>query len=306
MDLSVVIVSYNTRELLRQCLASVISTVSFPCRYEVLVVDNASDDGSATMVREAFPAATLLVNPENRGFAAASNQGLVRSTGRHVILLNPDTVVSEGAIGRMLQFLNEVHGVGVVGPKLVFPDGAFQHSAFAFPTLSMIFLDFFPLNHRLVNSRLNGRYPRSLYERGEPFPIDHPLGAGLMVRRETIEDVGLLDEGFFMYCEEIDWCMRIKRAGWSIYCLPLAEIVHYVGQSTGQFREEMFVELHRSRYRLYRKHYAVGFQRLARWLVLLGVGWLSWEARWAARRHRIDRVALQTRLRAYRQVRSLP
>jgi N-acetylglucosaminyl-diphospho-decaprenol L-rhamnosyltransferase len=306
MDLSIVIVSYNTRELLRGCLASVISTlISSQLNYEVLVVENASTDGSVTMVQDAFPQARLLINRENRGFAAANNQAIGQARGRHVILLNPDTVVREGALERMVGFLDEHAQVGVVGPKLIYPDGSFQHSAFTFPTLPMIFLDFFPLNHRLINSRLNGRYPRALYEVRQPFPIDHPLGAGLMVPRKVIEEVGLLDEGFFMYCEEIDWCMRIKRAGWKIYCFPEAEIVHYIAQSTAQFRDEMFVELHRSRYRLYEKHYAPWFRRMARWLVLLGLTYHSLRARWAAWRGRLDQDALQSRLGAYRQVRPL-
>ena len=305
MDLSVTIVSYNTRELLRGCLTSVISTLSSRLNHEVLVVDNASTDGSAAMVQDDFPQVRLLINKENRGFAAASNQAIGQSGGRHIVLLNPDTVVAEGALDGMVKFLDEHAQVGVVGPKLLHPDGNLQHSAFAFPTLPMIFLDFSPLNHRLIDSRLNGRYPRALYEAGEPFPVDHPLGAGLMVRRKVIEEVGLLDEGFFMYCEEIDWCMRIKKAGWRIYCFPQAEIVHYVGQSTAQFQEEMFVELHRSRYRLYEKHYDRWFRRVARWLVLLGLTYRGLQARWATWRGHLDQDALQDRLGAYRRVRLL-
>jgi len=305
MDLSVIIVSYNTRDLLRACLTSVVSTLSSGLDHEVLVVDNASADGSAAMARDAFPQVRLLINKKNRGVAAAGNQALGQSGGRHAILLNPDTVVRRGAFVKMVKFLDENPQVGVVGPKLVYPDGGFQHSAFTFPTLPMIFLDYFPLSHRLINSRLNGRYSRVLYEEGEPFPIDHPLGAGLMVRRRVMGEVGLLDEGFFMYCEEIDWCIRIKKADWQIYCHPQAEITHYVGQSTTQFGDEMFVELHKSRYRVYRKHYSWRFRRMARWLVRLGLTYRSLQARWAARRGRLDQDALQNRLGAYRQVRLL-
>ncbi|NIN70232.1 MAG: glycosyltransferase [Anaerolineae bacterium] len=305
MNLSVVIVSYNTRDLLDACLASVTSTMGSASNYEVIVVDNASLDGSAAMVKETFRQANLIVNQENRGFAAANNQAIERSSGRHVILLNPDTVVREGALNAMVKFLEDNPEVGVVGPKLVFPDGSFQHSAFSFPTLLMIFIDFFPLNHRVLNSRLNGRYPRSLYDAGDPFPIDHPLGAGLMVRREVLEEVGLLDERFFMYCEEIDWCMRIKRAGWEIFCLPEAEIVHHVGQSTKQFHSDMFVELHKSRCRLYAKHYSRSFQRMAHLLVALGVAYRSMRDRWAFWRGSVEQDALNERLDAYHRIRSL-
>ena len=164
MDLSVIIVSYNTRELLRGCLTSVISALGSRLNHEVLVVDNASADGSAAMVQDAFPQVRLLTNEENLGFAAASNQAIERSRGRHTVLLNPDTVAREGALDGMVKFLDEHARIGVVGPRLLHPDGSLQHSAFAFPTLPMIFLDFFPLNHRLMNSRVNGRYPRALYE----------------------------------------------------------------------------------------------------------------------------------------------
>jgi hypothetical protein len=257
------------------------------------------------MIRETFPQVRLLANSQNRGFAASNNQAIEQSSGQSVILLNPDTLVRKGALGSLMALLEERRDAGVVGPKLLFPDGSFQHSAFTFPTLAMIFLDFFPLHHRLLDSRINGRYPRGLYERAEPFLIDHPLGAALMVRRPVIDEVGLLDEGFFMYCEEIDWCMRIKEAGWRILCDPRAEIAHHVGQSTRQFRDDMYVELHRSRYRLYQKHYGPGFRRAARWLVALGVWSQGLRARWAAMRGHLDRRDLEMRMRAYREVRSL-
>ena len=305
MDLSVIIVSYNTRELLRGCLDSVFASLGSGLEYEVIVVDNASADGSAGMIRDDFPRVRLLSNSKNRGFAASNNQAIRESSGRHVILLNPDTVVRHGALERMTRVLEERSGTGVVGPKLLFPDGSLQHSAFTFPTLAMVFLDFFPLQDRLLNGPVNGRYRRDLYGRREPFPIDHPLGAALMVRREVIDEVGLLDERFFMYCEEIDWCMRIKKAGWQIVCCPQAEVVHFVGQSTRQFRDDMYVELHRSRYQLYGKHYGDGFRRVARLLVFLGVSWQGLRARWAALRGQMDRGALESRLRAYREVRAL-
>lgn len=305
MDLSVISVSYNTRDLLRGCLDSVISTLGSQLEYELLVVDNASTDDSVVMVRDCFPQVRLFDNLENLGFAAGSNQAIAESSGRYVILLNPDTVVREGALDGMMRLLEGRSNIGVVGPKLLFPDGSFQHSAFSFPSLAMIFLDFFPLHHRLGNSRVNGRYPRGLYEMGEPFPIDHPLGAALMVRRQVIDEVGLLDEDFFMYCEEIDWCMRIKNAGWQIVCWPQAEIVHYVGQSTAQFRDEMHVALHKSRRRLYEKHYGSGFRRAAHWLVTLGVLSRGLRDRWAAKRGQLDQDSLDRRLTAYREIRSL-
>jgi N-acetylglucosaminyl-diphospho-decaprenol L-rhamnosyltransferase len=305
MDLSVVIVSYNTRELLRTCLQSVVSTLDPSVCYEMIVVDNASADGSVAMARDQFPGVRVVANVDNRGFAAGSNQGLEQSTGHQIMLLNPDTVVMPGALQAMMTTLEGHSDVGVVGPKLVFPDGSLQHSAFRFPSLAMIFLDFFPLHHRLLDSRLNGRYPRPWYERGRVFPVDHPLGAAFMVRRSTVGDVGLLDEGYYMYCEEIDWCMRIKRAGWGILCCPQAEIVHHSAQSTSQLKDEMYVQLHKSRYRLYRKHYGRLFQRLANWLVQIGISYQELQARREARKGCLDGHALQRRLQAYREIRTL-
>jgi len=307
MDLSVIIVSHNTRELLALCLDSLLTNLaSSALGYEVIVVDNASRDQTVEMVGERFPQVQLLANEENLGFAAANTQGLKVGKGNYLLLLNPDTLVRGEALQLMLQFLVSHPRVGMVGPKLLYPDGRLQHSAFSFPTLPMIFLDFFPLNHRLINSRLNGRYPKALYEAGEPFPVDHPLGAAMMVRRETVDQVGPLDEGFFIYCEEIDWCMRVKEMGWEIFCLPQAEIVHYVGRSTGQFREAMYVELHRSRHRLYEKHYGPAFRLMARLIVGLGVRREMLKARWEARQGRVTEGELEKRLDAYRRVLELP
>ncbi len=313
-DLSIVIVSYNTRQLLRECLDSVCASLAeSTLTSEVIVVDNASRDGSAAMVRTHFPQVRLIANEDNRGFAAANNQAL-RAVGcgtgdiphllspKYVMLLNSDTIVSGDALTTLVRFMDENPRAGACGARLLHSDGSFQHSAFAFPTLLQILLDFFPINYRLTDSRLNGRYPRRLYQAGEPFLIDHPLGAALMVRREAIEQVGLLDERFFMYCEEIDWCLRIKAAGWGIWCVPEAEIVHHVAQSTGQFRDEMFVALWKSRYRLFEKHYSRLFQWVARRIVGLGLWAETRRVRAAARRGEITESELTSRLTTYRRV----
>lgn len=235
------------------------------------MVDNASADGSAALVRAQFPHVQVIANTENRGFAAACNQGLQAASGNFLCLLNPDTQLFPGALDALASFLESNQKVGVVGPTLLHTDGTYQHAAFRFPTLPMALLDFFPLNHRLLNSRLNGRYPFTLYE--HPFAMDHPLGACMLVRREACTDVGLLDEQFFMYCEEIDWCRRIKQAGWAIMHAPGARVVHHGGQSTQQRAGRMFVELHRSRFRLFAKHYSRRYQWAARCIVAVGILW---------------------------------
>jgi len=161
------------------------------------------------------------------------------------------------------------------------------------------------VHHRLLDSQLNGRYPRALYEAGQPFLVDHPLGAALMVRRDTLAQVGGFDEQYFMYCEEIDLCRRIKKAGWQIYCVPAAEIVHLVGQSTRQFRDKMFVALWRSRFLMFEAHESPAFRWWARRLVRLGLWAEARRARAAHRRGEISAGQLELRLSAFQEVAAL-
>jgi GT2 family glycosyltransferase len=318
MDLAVITVSYNTRDLLADCLESVFASLARSSMIgEVWVVDNASTDGSATMVSRRFPQVRLIAHDENLGFAGGNNLALrsmaigrsgqqgQEAAPRHVLFLNPDTQVVANALETMVGFLDEMPTAGAVGARLVHGDGSFQHSAFAFPGLTQIFFDFFPLHHRLLDSRLNGRYPRRFYEADEPFPVDHPLGAALMVRSATLTQVGGFDERYFMYCEEIDLCRRIKTADWEIYCLPRAEIVHLVGQSTRQFRDQMFVALWRSRFLMFEEYENVLFRWVARRLVHLGLWVETRRARADARHGEIDSSQLEARLAAYQEVAAL-
>jgi N-acetylglucosaminyl-diphospho-decaprenol L-rhamnosyltransferase len=260
MILSVVVVSYNTAGLLARCLTALLAR-PLPAM-EVFVVDNASHDGSVELVRQQFPTVNVIANERNAGFGAACNQAIRRSSGRYVALVNSDAEVQGDGLAHLVRFLDAHPRAAVAGGRLRYPDGRFQHSAFRFPTLAQVFLDFFPLHWRLLESRLNGRYPRSWDDRA--FRIDHPLGAFFAVRREAFEQVGLFDEGFFMYAEEVDWCYRFKQAGWEIWHCPDALAIHHSGQSTAQRRTAMFVELHRSRWRFYRKHYSLAFRIAAR------------------------------------------
>lgn len=311
-EVGIVTVSYNTRDLLRQCLESAAASLARSgLRARTVVVDNASTDGSAEMVRREFPHLRLLANERNWGFAAATNQGL-RALGlpgpggpRYALLLNPDTIVQGEALAELASFLARTSRAGVAGARLVYGDGSFQHSAFRFPTVAMALFDFFLPHHRLLDSRLNGRYPRRLYAGDEPFEIDHPLGAALMVRREAIAQVGLLDERFHMYCEEVDWCRRIKAAGWRNYCVPRAEIVHLGGQSARQLRDEMFVALWRSRFQLFAKHNGPLYRWTVRLIVRAGLRREAARVRQAVRAGAMDAAAAEQRLAAYARVRDL-
>jgi N-acetylglucosaminyl-diphospho-decaprenol L-rhamnosyltransferase len=272
-DVAIIIVSYNVCRLLEVCLDSVFASLArTPDVFaEVWVIDNASADGSASMVTARFPAVRLIANQENPGFAAANNQAIERTSARHLLLLNPDTAVRDDAIAHLVRFLDSHPEVGAAGCRLVYPDDSFQHSSFAFPSLAQVLLDFYPLHHRLIESRVNGRYPRASYDR--VMEVGHPLGACLIVRRRAIDQIGTLDEDYFMYCEELDLCWRLKRAGWRIYHTPGATVVHHGAQSTQQFRGPMLIALHRSRLRFFERHYGCLFAWVVRQIVRAYFGW---------------------------------
>lgn len=316
LGLAIIIVNWNVRQLLAGCLATVAASLRPPEQnWEVWVVDNASADGSADMVANEFPWVRLLRSAENLGFAAGNNAAL-RQIGfgpaapagprpDFVLLLNPDTAVAPTAIAAMVQFLADHPQAGGCGAQLAYGDGQFQHGAFRFPGLWQLLFDFLPLHGRLLASRLNGRYPRAWYAAGQPFPIEAALGAALMVRGQAIQAVGLLDEHYFMYCEEIDWCWRLHDAGWPLWCVPAARVTHFEGQSTRQFRGEMIVALWRSRLRLYALRYGPLRRRVARAMVRAGMALQSRRARQQAARGALTADELALRLDAYRRVAAL-
>lgn len=332
-NLAVIIVNWNVRDLLATCLGSVLNDLAAgELSGQIWVVDNASSDGSAAMVRRDFPQVHLIAGTQNLGFAAGNNAALramgFKDKGQEgcgssgiepnqqrkphptglpqvVLLLNPDTEVQPGALRALFDFFKSHPQAGVAGARLVYGDGSFQHSVFAFPGLWQLAIELLPGPGRLVESRLNGRYPRSLYERGQPFKVGHPLGAAMGVRREAIEQVGLLDEGYHMYVEEIDWCRRIVSAGWAAYCLPTAGVIHLGGQSTGQIQVSSFLNLWTSRYRFYNKYYG----RLKVWLagriVQAGMRYKARRDAEAAALGQLAQAELAERSRCYKKVRNL-
>ncbi len=278
--LAVVIVSWNVRELLASCLCSLFDDLArSDAEAAVWVVDNASTDGTPEMVADSFPNVHLIAHDENLGFAAGNNLALEKilqgsrgaASTPFVWLLNPDTEVQQGATAALSSALESHPTVGMAGAKLLYPDGSLQQSAFRFPRLLQLAFELFPMPWRLYNTPLNGRYPRHLYEGDEPFPVDHPLGASMIVRAEAIHEVGLMDEGYRMYCEEIDWCWRMRKAGWDALCVPTAVVVHHAGQSTSQVPVRSFVNLWASRARLYARHHGALTWRLAQAMVRAGM-----------------------------------
>jgi len=259
IDLSIIIVNWNTHDLLAQCLQSVYDTVQ-ELELEVFVVDNASTDGSAAMVRERFPQVRLIENRENVGFARANNQAVRESTGRHVLLLNSDTLVLPGALAQMVTFINQNPRVGVVGCQLVNPDGSFQAGGAVFPTLAS------ELAFLLGLTNLARWLFGITHGEDHPHEVDWVGGACMLVRKKAIEQCGLLDERYFMFGEEMDWCYRFRQQDWQCYYLPTAHVIHYRGRSTGQCEDRMIVELYQSKIRFWRKHHgplAVGLLRFS-------------------------------------------
>jgi len=248
MDLSVIIVNWNTRDLLCQCLDSLTQKVE-GIEMEILVVDNGSTDGSVTAVRGNFPGVRLIENPGNMGFAKANNHALSISKGRYLLLLNPDTQVKDEAIERMLSFMNAHAKAGLVGAQLLNADGTKQNSIANFPSLATELL-----NKNLLRWLFPEKFPGKERDYPGPIEVDSVIGACMLVRREVLEQVGLLDEVYFLFLEETDWCYRMKKAGWKIYHIPQAEILHFQGKSAEAEKGKARIEYYRSRYHYFRKN----------------------------------------------------
>jgi GT2 family glycosyltransferase len=250
MKLSIVIVSWNTCELLNRCLETVFA---YPpdVPFEVWVVDNNSQDKTVSMLRSQFPQVQLIVNGANPGFAAANNQAIRASSGEYLLLLNPDTEVKPGAITALVDFLDEQPQVGGAGSKLLNPDGSLQPSCY--PMLTG-FRELWRLLH-LDWLKPVGEYNMHRWDTAEPRRVEVIQGASLILRRTVLDRVGLLDEGYFMYTEEVDLCYRMQQVGWLLYWVPQSQVVHYGGQSTRQVATEMFVHLYGSKVQFFRKHY---------------------------------------------------
>jgi N-acetylglucosaminyl-diphospho-decaprenol L-rhamnosyltransferase len=291
-ELSVVVVTYNSAETIGRCLASIGAGGTSA---EVVIVDNASSDATTALIRERFPEARLIRNLLNEGFARAANRGWNETCAPFVLLLNPDTELRPGATRALLEFARAHPRAALVGPRILNADGSLQHSCFRFPSLRNVVTGFFGLVP--LDSTANGRYPVEQYER--PHAIEHLLGACLLVRREAAEQVGVLDEGYYMYFEETDWCYRMRAAGWQIWYTPVAIVTHRGAHSTSREPERMSAEFYRSQARFYRKHYRPVAYLALKALSILGVGY--WTARTALSllRGRVTMTTVFRRLASY-------
>jgi GT2 family glycosyltransferase len=256
--MSVIIVSWNTRELLRRCLQALEPEIR-ALDAEVFLVDNNSADSSPDMVAAEFPWVNLIRNADNRGFACANNQAMRQCNGRKVLLLNPDTEVRPGAISTLVKFLDEHPQAGIVAPQLLNTDGTTQQSCRQFPSVENLFYELAGLSRLFPEQARFRQYKMLDFDHNHECQVDQPEGACLMVRREVIDNIGMLDEGYFMLFEEVDWCFSIKQAGWDIWFTPSAKVVHHYGQSIKQVKAKMIVSSHKGFHRFWRKHLAGNF-----------------------------------------------
>ena len=258
--LSVVIVNWNTHDVLARCLQS-LREQSMPraervgqasgagLSYEVIMVDNASSDGSVEMVHREFPWVRTIANRVNVGFARANNQAIPQSRGRYALLLNPDTLVRPGALETLVSFVDTHPDAGAAGARLVNTDGTLQPSCHPAPTLSRELWRLFHLDVLHPYSR----YPMENWDHDVPREVDAAQGACLLLRRKALDQVGLLDEDYFIYSEEVDLCYRLREHGWKVYWVPQAAVVHHGGQSTRQAATEMFLRLYEGKVLYFRK-----------------------------------------------------
>ena len=265
IDLSVLIVTFNSRPFVGQCIDAVESTVR-EHTFEIIVVDNDSSDGTAELVRRRSPGIAVIEMGRNAGFSAANNCAFQASSGKYVVLLNGDAVALPGSLDTLVRFLDEHPAAGVAAPRLENPDGSDQGTARAFPTpAAALFGRRSPLTRAFPRNRYSRRYLSGRdREGGRPFEVDWVSGACLVIRRAVSNDIGGLDERFFMYWEDADLCRRVKESGRAVWCVPGARVVHAEGSSRRGWPAPQIRHFHRSAYRYYAKHHLGGRRRVLR------------------------------------------
>jgi GT2 family glycosyltransferase len=303
VDLSIIIVNWNVAALLRNCLNSLLAAGQArpDLTIELIVVDSASSDGSVAMVRTEFPQVRLIASAENLGYARGNNSGVAAASGRYLLILNPDTVVRSSALGLLVDYMAAHPQVGLLGPQLLWPDQTIQSSRRRFPTLGSLFWESTLLGQWFPQNRYNRRYQVADRSPDQAQAVDWLVGAALLIRRESWQQVGPFDETFFMYFEETDWCRRCAAAGWQRYYLPTAQIVHYEGKSSEQAPAARALRFQRSKIRYTRKYFGrswAGLLYLFLWLTY-ALQWLEESAKWLIGHRRALR---RERIRAYSQV----
>lgn len=274
-DLAIIIVNYKARNLLRDCLRSILANGGVS--YRIFVVDNASNDGSVEMVRQEFPDVVLQALDRNIGYGPANNLGIRMALAdsippRYILLLNPDTALPADALTQMVAFLETHPEVGAVGPKLVRPDGSLDLACRrSFPTPEVSFYRILGLSKMFPKSRRFARYNLTYLDPDHLTEVDSLVGACMLLRREALEQIGLFDETFFMYGEDLDLCYRLKQHGWKVFYNPVVTVLHYKGESSRQNSARANYEFYRAMLLFHRKHYAEHTFFLVNWLITLAV-----------------------------------
>ncbi len=300
MDISFLIVSWNVRDLLRRALASVLADTA-GLRSEIILVDNASRDGTVEMVRAEFPHVHLIPNEINRGFTGGNNQALGEARGHYFFLLNPDAELVPGATRALMDYMGANPRVGIAGPQLLNPDGRVQSSRRRFPDLTTALLESTLLQQWFPRNRWLARYYLLDTRDDETEEVDWVVGAAMFVRREMYEEVGAFDQDFFMYSEELDWCYRAKRAGWRVVYFPRAQAIHHEAKSSEQVLAARDIYFHSSKIRFFHKYHGALPAALLRTFLLgmFAYQLLEESAKWLVRHKRPLRAS---RVKAYWQV----
>lgn len=250
MNLSIIIVTWNAQDYLQKSLNSIYENTT-GITFEVIVVDNASSDGSVEMIKSKFPFVNLIENKRNLGFGSANNQGIRISKGKYILILNPDTCTLPGTLEKMVRFMDENKNVGILGCKILESDDSISTSVRRFPTLYTEII-------RLLMSKRKSltEFMPTSFDYNKTSKVDSLSGCCLLIRKEVLERSGLFDEDFFLYAEDIDLCYRIKQAGYQIYYFPDASIIHYEGRSAAKAKFKLSVEAYRTMHQFFKKHYS--------------------------------------------------
>lgn len=285
IDFLIVILSYNTKELLRDCIRSIKKSELEGITYEIVVVDNASRDGSAEIVRKEFPDITLIANKENIGYSKGNNLGVQEAKGRYIVFLNADTLVYARTIKTMIRFMDEHQEAGAATCKVLLPNNNLDDSCHrGFPTPWNALYHFSGLSRIFPRSRIFAGYSLRFLDLDKTHEIDSCSGAFIIVRRQAGEEIGWWDEDFFWYGEDLDLCFRLKERGWKIYFVPTVKILHYKGVSGGiksisqhltRATKETRLRATRARFEamkiFYKKHYVDKYPKIITWLVMQGI-----------------------------------
>lgn len=279
--LSIIIVNYNAGRVLKECIDSIYKE-SITTPFDIWVVDNNSQDDSITMIKEYFPQVNVIENKENVGFARANNQVIAKCTGDYILILNPDTLILQNAPEKIVNFMGENPTVGICGCKVLNEDRTLQLACRrSIPTPHVAFFRFSGLSRLFPNSKITAKYNLTYLDPNKAHEVDAVSGAFLMIRRKVVDNIGMLDERFFMYGEELDWCLRTKKAGWKVMYYPDAEIIHYKGECSKTNSRKATFEFYRSMYLFHKKHFADNYNPIINiiiYAVILLKALMSWRS----------------------------